>query len=134
MGDLAWSGIDFGQEVGATKFVGYDTYNTEAKVLAVCVGEEITGIMTAGEKGVIVLDKTPFYAEMGGQCADQGVLMVGNSRFEITDVQKDKGGRYLHSGTMRSGTIKTEDIVCAAINVERRKACLLYTSPSPRDS
>ena len=124
MGDLGWAGIDFGQEVGATDFVGYDVVNCEAKVIAVCVGEEITGSITGGEKGVIVLDKTPFYAEMGGQCADHGVLLVGDSRFEVTDVQKDKAGRYLHSGTMRSGTVKTDDVVCAAIDVERRKAIM----------
>ena len=124
MGDMGWAGIDFGQEVGATDFVGYDVVNCEARVLAVCVGEEVTGSITGGEKGAIVLNKTPFYAEMGGQCADHGVLLVGESRFEVTDVQKDKAGRYLHSGVMRSGTIKTEDIVCAAIDVERRKAIM----------
>ena len=124
MGDLGWAGIDFGQEVGATDFVGYNTVNCEAKVVAVCVGEEITGSITGGEKGVVVLDKTPFYAEMGGQCADHGVLLVGDSRFAVTDVQKDKAGRYLHTGVMRSGTIKTDDIVCAAIDVERRKAIM----------
>ncbi|MBQ8797774.1 MAG: alanine--tRNA ligase [Oscillospiraceae bacterium] len=124
LGDLGWAGIDFGQEVTATDFVGYDNVNCEAKVVAVCVGEEITGSITGGEKGIIVLNKTPFYAEMGGQCADHGVLLVGHSRFEVTDVQKDKAGRYLHSGTMRSGTIKTDDIVCAAIDVERRKAIM----------
>ena len=124
LGDLGWAGIDFGQEVTATDFVGYDNVNCEAKVVAVCVGEEITGSITGGEKGIIVLNKTPFYAEMGGQCADRGVLLLGDSRFEITDVQKDKAGRYLHSGAMRSGTIKTDDIVCAAIDVERRKAIM----------
>ena len=124
MGDLGWAGIDFGQEVGATDFVGYDAVNCEAKVVAVCVGEEITGSITGGEKGVVVLDKTPFYAEMGGQSADRGVLLVGDSRFAVTDVQKDKAGRYLHTGVMRSGTIKTDDVVCAAIDVERRKAIM----------
>ena len=124
MGDLGWAGIDFGQDVGATDFVGYDAVNCEAKIVAVCVGEEITGSIAGGEKGVVVLDKTPFYAEMGGQAADHGVLLVGDSRFAVTDVQKDKAGRYLHTGVMRSGTIKTDDIVCAAIDVERRKAIM----------
>ena len=124
MGDLGWAGIDFGQDVGSTDFVGYETVNCEAKVLAVCVGEEITGSITGGEKGVVVLNKTPFYAEMGGQCADHGALLVGDCRFDVTDVQKDKAGRYLHTGVMRNGTIKTDDIVCAAIDVERRKAIM----------
>ncbi len=124
LGDLGWAGIDFGSDVTATEFVGYDTNTCNAKVLAVCVGEEVTGSITGGEKGIIVLDKTPFYAEMGGQCADHGVIIVGDSRFQVTDVQKDKGGKYLHTGKMVSGTIKTEDVVCASIVVERGKAIM----------
>ena len=124
LGDLGWAGIDFGSDVTATDFVGYDVNNCDAKVVAVCVGEEVTGSITGGEKGVVVLDKTPFYAEMGGQAADHGVLLVGDSRFEVTDVQKDKGGRYLHTGTMRNGTLKVDDVVCASIDVERRKAIM----------
>ena len=124
LGDLGWAGIDFGSDVVATEFVGYEENNCDATVLAVCVGEEVTGSVAGGEKGILVLDKTPFYAEMGGQAADHGVIMVGNSRFEVTDVQKDKGGRYLHSGVLNKGTIKTGDTVCAAIDVERRKAIM----------
>ena len=124
LGDLGWAGIDFGSEVVATDFVGYDSNTCNSKVVAVCVGEEVTGSITGGEKGIVVLDKTPFYAEMGGQCADHGLLLIGESRFQVTDVQKDKGGRYMHSGTMVSGTIKTDDVVCASIDVERRKAIM----------
>ena len=124
LGDLGWAGIDFGSDVVATEFVGYEENNCDATVVAVCVGEEVTGSVAGGEKGILVLDKTPFYAEMGGQAADHGVIMVGNSRFEVTDVQKDKGGRYLHSGVLNKGTIKTGDTVCAAIDVERRKAIM----------
>ena len=124
MGDLGWAGIDLGLDNTPTDFVGYDAYNCNAKVLAVCVGDEVTGSITGGEKGIIVLDKTPFYAEMGGQVADHGVILVGDSRFAVTNVQKDKGGKYLHHGTMRSGTIKVDDTVCASIDVERRKAIM----------
>ena len=124
LGDLGWAGIDLGLDTTPTNFVGYDVNVCEAKVLAVCVGEEVTGSITGGEEGIIVLDKTPFYAEMGGQVADHGVILVGDSRFEVTNVQKDKGGKYLHSGKMTRGTIKTEDVVCASIDVERRKAIM----------
>jgi alanyl-tRNA synthetase len=61
---------------------------------------------------------------MGGQVADHGVILVGNSRFEVTNVQKDKGGKYLHHGVMSKGSIKVDDVVCAAIDVERRKAIM----------
>ena len=124
LGDLGWAGIDLGLDTTPTEFVGYTQNNCEAKVLAVCVGEEVTGSITGGEKGIIVLDKTPFYAEMGGQVADHGVILVGDARFVVTNVQKDKGGKYLHHGTMRSGTVKVEDIVLASIDVERRKAIM----------
>ncbi|MBQ2383681.1 MAG: alanine--tRNA ligase [Oscillospiraceae bacterium] len=122
MGDLGWAGIDLGLENGGTEFVGYTDNCAEAKVLAVCVGEEVTGVITGGESGIIVLDKTPFYAEMGGQVADHGVILVGDSRFVVDNVQKDKGGKYLHYGHMTSGTIKVDDLVLASIDVERRNA------------
>ena len=124
LGDLGWAGIDLGLDTTPTNFVGYDVNVCEAKVLAVCVGEEVTGSITGGEEGILVLDKTPFYAEMGGQVADHGVILMGDCRFEVTNVQKDKGGKYLHSGKMVRGSIKTEDVVCASIDVERRKAIM----------
>ncbi|MGM9659033.1 MAG: alanine--tRNA ligase [Faecousia sp.] len=124
LGDLAWAGIDLGLDNTPTTFVGYTENNCSAKVLAVCVGEEVSGTIAGGEEGIIVLDKTPFYAEMGGQVADHGVILVGNSRFQVTNVQKDKGGKYLHYGKMVSGSIKVDDMVCAAIDVERRKAIM----------
>ena len=123
-GDLGWAGIDLGLDNTPTTFVGYTENNCEAKVLAVCVGEEVSGTIAGGENGIIVLDKTPFYAEMGGQVADHGVILVGDSRFEVTNVQKDKGGKYLHHGKMISGAIKVEDLVLASIDVERRKAIM----------
>ena len=124
LGDLGWAGIDLGLDTTPTNFVGYNVNVCDAKVLAVCVGEEVTGSITGGEEGILVLDKTPFYAEMGGQVADHGKILVGDCRFEVTNVQKDKGGKYLHSGKMVRGTIKTDDIVCASIDVERRKAIM----------
>ncbi len=124
MGDLGWAGIDLGLDNTPTDFVGYDVFNCEARILAVCVGDEVTGSITGGEKGIVVLDKTPFYAEMGGQAADRGVILMGDSRFKVTDVQKDKGGKYLHSGVMIAGTMKVDDVVLAAIDVERRKAIM----------
>ncbi len=124
LGDLAWAGIDLGLDNTPTTFVGYEKNNSEAKVLAVCVGEEVSGSIAGGEQGILVLDQTPFYAEMGGQTADHGVILVGESRFEVTNVQKDKGGKYLHYGKMTRGTIKVDDVVLASIDVERRKAIM----------
>ncbi len=122
MGDLGWAGIDLGQDIKPTVFVGYTENVCNSNVVAVCVGEEVTGVITGGEKGIIVLDKTPFYAEMGGEVADHGMILVGDSRFIVNNVQKDKGGKYLHYGEMMDGTIKVDDVVCASIDVERRNA------------
>ena len=124
LGDLAWAGIDLGLDNTPTTFVGYSEYNCEAKVLAVCVGEEVTGSIAGGESGIIVLDKTPFYAEMGGQVADHGLILMGDSRFVVNNVQKDKGGKYLHYGVMHAGSVKVDDVVLASIDVERRKAIM----------
>ena len=124
LGDLAWAGIDLGLDNTPTTFMGYTKNVCEAKVLAVCVGDEVSGTIAGGESGILVLDQTPFYAEMGGQVADHGVITIGNSRFEVNNVQKDKGGKYLHHGKMVSGSIKVDDIVAASIDVDRRKAIM----------
>ncbi len=123
-GDLGWAGIDLGLDNTPTTFVGYTENECEAKVLAVCVGEEVTGSITGGENGIIVLDQTPFYAEMGGQVADHGVITISDAKFEVTNVLKDKGGKYLHHGKMVTGTIKVEDVVIASICTVRRKAIM----------
>jgi len=124
LGDLAWAGIDLGLDNTPTTFVGYTENTCSAKVLAVCVGEEVSGSIAGGESGILVLDRTPFYAEMGGQVADHGVILIGDSRFEVTNVQKDKSGKYLHHGKLNAGSIKVDDVVCACIDVERRKAIM----------
>ena len=93
-------------------------------MLAVCVGDEVSGSIAGGEDGIVVLDQTPFYAEMGGQVADHGVITLGESCFQVSDVQKDKGGKYLHHGKMLKGSLKVDDVVQAAIDMERRKAIM----------
>ena len=124
LGDLAWAGIDLGLDNTPSKFVGYEASRCQAKVLAVCVGDEVSGSIAGGESGIIVLDQTPFYAEMGGQVADHGVITLGTSCFQVNDVQKDKGGKYLHHGKMLQGSLKVDDMVEASIDVERRKAIM----------
>ncbi len=122
LGDLAWAGIDLGLDNTPTAFTGYDKNADEGKILAVVVGEEVCSRIREGEKGIVVLDKTPFYAEMGGQVADHGTLSLGSSVFTVTDVQKDKGGKYLHHGVMTHGTVAVDDVVTAEIDTARRAA------------
>ena len=77
-----------------------------------------------GVDGIVVLDQTPFYAEMGGQVADRGTLTCGDTVFTVTDVQKNKGGKYMHYGKVSGGILKLGDTVTAAIDVKRRKAIM----------
>ena len=120
LGDLAWAGIDLGLDNTPTEFTGYEKDRDTAKVLAVCVDGEVTGVIAGGEAGILVLDRTPFYAEMGGQTADHGSITVGQSEFVVTNVQKDKGGKYLHHGKLLTGEIKVDDEAVAAIDRTRR--------------
>ena len=124
LGDLGWAGIEFGKEVPATEFVGYDRPSESGKVLAMVAGEEFLDEIVSGVEAILVLDRTPLYAEMGGQVADHGTIEGENGVFKVTDVQKNKGGKYLHYGVMVSGEIKTGDLVTAKIDVERRKAVM----------
>ena len=77
-----------------------------------------------GVDGIVVLDQTPFYAEMGGQVADHGTLTCGGTVFTVTDVQKNKGGKYMHYGKVSGGILKLGDTVTAAIDVKRRRAIM----------
>ncbi len=124
LGDLAWAGIDLGLDTTPTKFVGYDRVEDEAKVLAIVVSEELSAKAHEGDEAIIVLDKTPMYAEMGGQTADHGSIKTASGDFEVTDVQKNKAGKYMHHGIMRSGEISVEDTVTAKIDIERRRAIM----------
>jgi alanyl-tRNA synthetase len=124
LGDLAWAGIDLGLDNTPTKFTGYDRMEDTGTVLALVDGEELCSELSAGMEGIIVLDKTPLYAEMGGQVADHGTITKDGAEFDVTDVQKDKAGKFLHHGVMKSGAIKVDDEVCAHVDSERRKAIM----------
>lgn len=124
LGDLAWAGIDLGLDPTPTEFTGYDHTTDSGKVLAIVADGELREEMVKGVEGLIVLDKTPFYAEMGGQVADHGTITLGETVFTVTNVQKDKAGKFLHTGVMTAGTLKVGDTVVSAIDQERRKAIM----------
>ena len=125
LGDLGWAGVEFGKDVPATEFVGYGHSSIEdAKVVALVVENELAEVLMPGVEGIVVLDKTPFYAEMGGQSADHGLLRSAGCAFTVTDVQKNKGGKYMHYGKMTSGSLKVGDTVGAAIDMDRRRAVM----------
>ncbi len=124
LGDLGWAGVEFGKEVPATRFVGYDKLEGEGHIAAIVAEEELRDTVTAGIEGILVLDETPFYAEMGGQVADRGVITCGEARFQVTDVQKNKGGKFMHYGKLLSGSLTVGDTVLAAVDGKRRKAVM----------
>ena len=122
MGDLGWAGVEFGKDIPSTEFVGYDHDTVDdAKIVALVVENEQAEELMSGVEGIVVLDKTPFYAEMGGQVADHGVITCGNARFEVNNVQKNKGGKFMHYGKVVSGEFKVGETVTASIDTERRK-------------
>ena len=122
LGDLGWAGIEFGKDMPATTFLGYTRNEAQGQILALVAEEELRDEVGAGAEAIVVLDQTPFYAEMGGQVADHGIIKTDTALFEVRDVQKNKGGKYMHSGVVKAGALKVGDTVTAAIDVERRHA------------
>ena len=130
MGDLGWQSEDLGLDKSIkTRFDGYETLGEAAKVLAIVNEGEPSGAAAKGEKITVVLDHTPFYAEMGGQIGDHGILEGKNGVVTVSDVQKTKDGKYMHIGVVTEGEISVEDEVQAKVDAEYRQAiCRAHTS------
>ena len=122
LGDLGWAGIEFGKTIPDTRFVGYDNTVTQAKVLAIVADGEFREEITAGTEAILVLDQTTMYAEMGGQVADHGSIEGPEGRFAVNNVQKNKGGKYMHYGVLRSGSLKLGDEATVSVCTVRRAA------------
>ena len=112
----------------ATRFEGYDHFRVdEARVLALYVDGTAVPQMQAGQAGVVVLDRTPFYAESGGQVGDSGVLYEGDScglKFVVRDTQKIQADVFGHHGTLESGSLRVGEVVAAQVDAERRAATM----------
>ena len=133
LGDLGWAGVEFGKDMPATEFVGYD-YDAidDAHVLAIVAEGELVDEIVSGMEAIVVLDQTPFYAEMGGQTADHGRITDSDSienpdgncalLFRVNNVQKNKGGKFMHYGKLLKCSLKVGDTVAASIDTVRRAA------------
>ena len=110
-----------------TAFTGYDHVRGEGTVTMLVRGDEVVQQLTAGEDGIVILDRTPFYAESGGQVGDVGVLHNDLASFAVRDTQK-QGEVYAHIGSMSSGTIQVGDRLNADIDDRRRQAIVLNHS------
>ncbi|SDB36303.1 alanine--tRNA ligase [Eubacterium oxidoreducens] len=103
-----------------SEFDGYTSLVHEAKVLALTTEEEVVEALSDGDQGTIIVDKTPFYATMGGQNADTGIIETKDGRFEVVDTVKLVGGKIGHVGRMLSGMIKTSDKVTLKVDAKKR--------------
>ncbi|WP_406313805.1 alanine--tRNA ligase [Streptosporangium sp. NBC_01639] len=115
----------FGQileKTGRVEFLGYDQVTAEAEVIGLLVGGAPVPAAGAGTEVEVVLGRTPFYAEGGGQLADQGVIRTDGAEVEIMDVQSPVSGVVVHRGKVRAGEIRVGDSAQAEIDVERRRA------------
>ncbi len=110
-----------------TEFTGYDHMQDHAVVQEIFVSNESVKVISEGESGIIILDKTPFYAESGGQVGDQGALKNESATFEVTDTQK-QGNAHAHFGKLVSGSLAVGDNVNAEVNAKRRIATVLNHS------
>ena len=122
--DTDWrnSGVSF-KDIVKTEFTGYCENGTEATVVALVADGERCDFVEAGD-AVIVLDKTSFYAESGGQVGDTGVITIGESSFEVTGTTKDADGVVLHRGILSGDGIKVGDKAVTAYNECKRKAIM----------
>ena len=122
-GDFGWAGQGTAGIEKETDFVGYTEKKCDAEITFIIADGESRGSITAGDEAVLVLDRTPFYAESGGQVSDMGVITGENgSVFEVTSVRKTADKKWLHSGRVISGGFGVSNKVNAAIDVVRRAA------------
>lgn len=104
----------------STAFYGYESLQHEGQILAIYKEGSRVDFIEAGDEAVVVLDKTPFYAESGGQVGDCGELLAANGTFAVSDTQKIQANVFGHKGLLRSGRLASGDIVLAQVNPEAR--------------
>ena len=132
--DRARAASKFGVDLRARKaldaesdFCGYDQLQNEGKVVAILKGGAEADSANAGDEAQLVLDRTPFYAESGGQVGDVGLLSNGAARFRVTDTKK-LGDAHLHVGKVEAGSFRKGDIVTASVDAPTRQATVLNHS------
>jgi alanyl-tRNA synthetase len=124
-------GGDYHQDIkldSQTEFTGYDHLDDTAHIVALYQQGQAVDHLNAGEEGLVVLDKTPFYAESGGQIGDSGQIVVAGAVFEVSDTQKQGGTLFLHKGKLVSGALSTGQTALTTVNATARKATELNHS------
>ena len=111
-------GVDISAE---TEFLGYEQLENTSSVQALIKDGELVDAIEAGDHGIIVLSQSSFYAESGGQVGDSGVLIAGDTKFDVVNTLKQKTGAFEHHGVILSGVIKVGDVLQAQVDIRRRK-------------
>ncbi|MGZ8220356.1 MAG: alanine--tRNA ligase [Methylobacter sp.] len=118
-------GVDYEQDIkldGQTEFTGYDYLDDQVHIIGLYKKGQPVDSLLDGEEGIVVLDKTPFYAESGGQVGDCGKIEADGAVFKVTDTQKQGGNLFLHKGKLISGTLTTGQLCDARVSAADRKA------------
>ena len=124
--DEIW--FDIKDKVGATEFLGYEKIQSEGVILKLIKNNKEVDSLKTGEKGMIVVNQTPFYGESGGQLGDIGKINSGNNSFTVNDVQKKLGNLFVHFGVMDGGSLKVGESVELKIDSARRENIKAYHS------
>ena len=104
-----------------TIFLGYEDTSATAKLIHILKNDQSVENLKEKEKGILILDQTPFYAESGGQIGDKGIIIAEKNEFEVTDTLKIKGNIFAHIGYLNQGQLNVNDKVTANINTEHRQ-------------
>lgn len=103
-----------------SEFVGYDRLVHESEIIVLTTETELVEALSDGEKGTMIVNETPFYATMGGQNADTGVITFGDNEFAVEDTVKLRGGKNAHVGTVKKGMFKVGDKVTLSVDADKR--------------
>ncbi|MBC2579014.1 alanine--tRNA ligase [Clostridium sp. DJ247] len=104
-----------------TNFKGYETLECEAKIKMLIKDEEFVSVLSEGDRAVVITDSTPFYAEMGGQVGDRGILFSNSFKAEVLDCKKNVAGKILHFIKVTSGEVNGDDEITLSVDAARRK-------------
>jgi len=110
----------FVETKGAVEFIGFEQLTAEATIIGLMKDQHEVDALYEGDEGFVLLDQTPFYAEMGGQVGDQGVLSTNGSEFRVVDCQSPYPEVQLHKGSVTKGSLKMGDQICATVDRARR--------------
>ena len=124
-------GADYDQDIkldSQTEFTGYEQLDDQVHIIALYQQGQPVDSLQAGDEGLVVLDKTPFYAESGGQIGDCGQITVAGAVFNVTDTQKQGGNLFLHKGKLLSGTLSIGQLCDAKVSAADRTATELNHS------